>query len=104
MEIGRFSVTTFAGAIPPENISNICKTLNIHGIKIWPFSKIDLLASFNFGGFSILKLLSICIGATFKGQNMLPVGSIFFTLMVAPSSTLKHSPLQNVLFVFLTSY
>ena len=61
----------------------------------------DLLASFNFCGFSISKLLSFHIKATYKGQNMLPiVGSIFFTLIIAPSSTFKHSTLQNVLFIF----
>ena len=45
---------------------------------------------FNFGGFSIscpLKLLSIIIGATFKGKNMLPMRSIFFPLIVTPFKT-----------------
>ena len=35
----------------------------------------------------MLKLLSILIGATFKGKNMLPMGSIFFLLIVAPFMT-----------------
>ena len=50
----------------------------------------DLLAQFNFCGFSIscpLKILSIIIGATLKGKNMLPMGSIFFPLIVAPFKT-----------------
>ena len=35
----------------------------------------------------ILKEISILIGATFKGKNMLPMGSIFFPLIVAPVKT-----------------
>ena len=34
------------------------------------------------------EVISILIGATFKGKNMLPMGSIFFTLIVAPFKTL----------------
>ena len=33
------------------------------------------------------KLLSILIGAIFKGKNMLPTGNIFFPLIVAPLKT-----------------
>ena len=53
-----------------------CKKVNNHSIKIWHFSKNDVLLSFNFGRFSItrpLKLFFISVGATLKGKNMLPV-------------------------------
>ena len=50
-----------------------CKLLNSLGIKIWRFLKTDLLASFNFCGFSIKypsKLVSIHVVATFKEKNL----------------------------------
>ena len=43
-----------------------------------------LSGDINSSNLSCLKLLSILIGATFKGKNILPMGSIFFPLIVAP--------------------
>ena len=36
---------------------------------------------------ALFKLFSIIIGATLKGKNMLPMGSIFFPLIVVPFKT-----------------
>ena len=37
-----------------------------------------------------LKLFSIVINATLKEKNMLPMGNIFFLLIIVVSSMLKH--------------
>ena len=64
-----------------------CKKLNICRSQFGNQKRLTYWCSFNFGGFSIkcpLKLFSILVGATIKGKNMLPLGSIFFPLLVAP--------------------
>ena len=85
IEIPICSIKTNCGydqETPQSQITNhYCKTHNIGGIKIWRFSKTDLLASFNF---HIGSLFSIHVGATLKGKNM---GSIFFPLIVASFKT-----------------
>ena len=37
----------------------------------------------------LTRLFSILIGDTLKGKNMLPMGSIFFPLIVAPRSAVS---------------